>query len=150
MLHEVLHPRSQPRGDHLGPGLRDGGMGRQESDRHPVVTGPRALANLTSSSRRIASVQHFPCEALVASCSGLRWPPVCRKSPAPPQRQLPTRIGRGRAIWQRRFERKQSYPSAETPDSDVGRKKERAQQKLRFGPHSPASERDQLQGGSQA
>lgn len=25
----------------------------------------------------------------MASGSGLRWPPVCRKSPAPPQRQLP-------------------------------------------------------------
>lgn len=25
-------------------------------------------------------------------------------------------------IWQRRLERKQSYPSAETPESDVGRR----------------------------
>lgn len=29
---------------------------------------------------------------------------------------------RGRAVWQRRLERKQSYPSAETPESDVGRR----------------------------
>lgn len=82
-------------------GLRDGGMGRQDSDRHPVVTGPGALANLTSSSRQIASIQHFPCEALwPASCSGLR-PPVSRKSPAPLGDNSPTGIGRGRAIWQR-------------------------------------------------
>lgn len=34
----------------------------------------------------------------------------------------PPRIRRGRVIWQRRLERKQSYPSAETPASDVGRR----------------------------
>lgn len=50
----------------------------------------------------------------------------------------------------KRLERKQSYPSAETPESDVGRRKGGLKQKLQFGPRSLASGRDQLQGGSQA
>lgn len=88
-----------------------------------MVTGPRALANLTSSSRQIASIQHFPCEAPVAGlllrASGLQ---------SAEKAQLPLEITphgdrKREGNLARRLERKQSYPSAETPESDVGRRK---------------------------
>lgn len=45
-----------------------------------------------------------------------------KKPSSPSETTPPPRMERGRAIWQRKLERKQSYPSVETPESDVGRR----------------------------
>ena len=103
-------------------GLGDRGMGR------PGLTG-------TGCDRaQCSGLSHFQPQAncsnstlslggLMACSLGLWWPPLCRKSPAPPQSQLPPpRIRKGRVTWQRRLERKQSYPSTASPESDVGRR----------------------------
>lgn len=58
------------------------------------MTGPRALANLTSSSRQIASIQHFPCEALwplVQAFGGLQ---AAEKAQLPLRDNSPTQDGK--------------------------------------------------------
>lgn len=60
-----------------------------------MVTGPRALANLTSSSRQIASIQHFPCEALRPPAQGFGGFQCTEKAQFPLGDNSPTRIEEG-------------------------------------------------------
>ena len=114
-----------------------------------VVTEPRALANLTSSSRQIASIQHFPCEALWPPAQGFGGFQSTEKAQLPLGDNSPTRRGRGRATWQKRLKRKESYLSAETLESDVGRRKKVLRRSCNMV-LIPVSGRGQLQDGNWA
>lgn len=72
-----------------------------------------------------------------------------KKPSSPSETTPPPRMGKGKAIWQRRLERKQSYLSTEARVR-CGEEEGRAQQKPQFGPYSPTLGWSLLQGGSQA